>query len=104
MGVTQSLAARDQIRAAAEQMLWVEPHRLRLLTKAPAVSVVAAIFFGRREEPRRAGGAVLAGEEAGPHLIGLEDADGSRYFLVHDRYRAEVVYVLLISPVGRVAA
>lgn len=104
MGVTQSATARDEIGAAAEQMRWVKPHELRLLNQAPARSVVAGIFFGRRDELRRAGVAALASGGAGRRLIGLEDADGSRYFLVHDRCRAEVVYVLLVSPVGGAAA
>lgn len=104
MGVTESAAARDEIRVAAEQMPWVEPHQLQVLTEVPAQAVVAAIFSGRRDDLGRAGVAVLAGKEAGRRLIGLEDADGRRYVLVHDDYRAEVIYVLRTTPVNQVAA
>ena len=104
MGVTKSAAARGEIRAAADQMRWVKPHELQLLNQAPSRSVVAGIFFGRRDELGRVGVEMLAGAAAGRCLIGLEDADGSRYFLVHDGCRAEVVYVLLITQVGGVAA
>lgn len=103
MGVTDSVA-QDEIRAAVERMPWGDPRAVAELDGEPVRSIVAGIFFGRRDQLLRAGVAPMGAE--GEKLIGLEETTELQYFLIHrtDGLLVEALYVLLIAPAQRIAA
>jgi hypothetical protein len=97
LGYADTETKRAAIRAAADAIDWTDqPWTVARLTEAPLRVLVAAMFYQRRDDIRRAGSARLQLNGAEHALVGVEDAAGTRYFLLDMGH--EAAYVLHQAP------
>ncbi len=94
MGYTNTESKRERIRAAIEQMDWVEPEQWRDVLEAPPLRLmVNSLFYcGRRWALYRVAVIALPDEHGTftcrHRLVGLETVTGERYVLLDLGYEA----------------
>jgi hypothetical protein len=90
MGYTAEEPQREEILDAIKRMSWTETPASLPYLEGPAIrAIVNAVFHHRRDQLHLVGVAQLNG---GRQLIGLEDALGTRSYLLD--LDAEAIYVL----------
>jgi hypothetical protein len=95
LGVTRTARQRKQILAALADMDWSADIDTCLahLDGEAARAILAAVYHHRRDQLRLVGTATLP---AGHQLVGLQDADGTRSYLLD--LDAEAIHVLAEIP------
>lgn len=101
MGYTREHTQREEILDAIDRMNWVETPARPPYLDGPAVrAIVMAVFHHRRDQLRRVSNAELTGDR---QLIGLEDARGTRSYVLDIGYEAIYVLVEFSDPLLRCA-
>jgi len=92
MGYTTEAPQREDILAAAARIVW-QPATAQLMFDSPAVQAVVAATMGRlwRRRIRRFGITQLNGRR---QLVGVEDAHGTRQYVIDLDCLSEAVHVL----------